>query len=217
MSQSADPVRIARDLVRCRSVTPAEGGALGLVENLLGGAGFAVERVTFAEPGTAPVENLYARLGSSPPHLAFAGHTDVVPPGDEARWSHPPFAGEIADGALYGRGAVDMKGGIACALAAALDHVGARNGKPAGSISFLITGDEEGIAVNGTTKLLQWAADRGERFDHCILGEPSNAAAVGDTIKVGRRGSQNGTLTVTGKQGHVAYPERADNPVRTLT
>ena len=217
MSQPADPVTIARDLVRCRSVTPAEGGALGLIASLLGGAGFAVERLTFSEPGTAPVENLYARLGARPPHLVFAGHTDVVPPGDEARWSHPPFAGEIADGVLYGRGAVDMKGGVACALAAVLDHVAARNGKPAGSISFLITGDEEGIAVNGTTKLLQWAAERGERFDHCILGEPSNAAALGDTIKVGRRGSLNATLTVTGRQGHVAYPQRAENPIRALT
>jgi succinyl-diaminopimelate desuccinylase len=217
MSAPADPVTIARDLVRCRSVTPAEGGALGMIERLLAGAGFTVARMTFAEPGTAPVENLYARLGQSPPHLVFAGHTDVVPPGDETRWSHPPFAGEITGGALYGRGAVDMKGGIACALAAALDHVAARNGEPAGSISFLITGDEEGIAVNGTAKLLQWAADRGERFDHCILGEPSGAAEVGDTIKVGRRGSLNGTLTVIGRQGHVAYPQLAENPIRALT
>jgi succinyl-diaminopimelate desuccinylase len=216
MTQPADPITIARALVRCRSVTPAEGGALGLIETLLGGAGFTVERMTFAEPGTAPVENLYARLGNKSPHLVFAGHTDVVPPGDETRWSHPPFAGEIADGVLFGRGAVDMKGGIACALAAALDHV-ARRGKPNGSISFLITGDEEGIAVNGTTKLLQWATERGERFDHSILGEPSSAAQVGDTIKVGRRGSLNGTLTVTGRQGHVAYPQFADNPIRTLT
>jgi succinyl-diaminopimelate desuccinylase len=217
MRQPADPVTIARDLVRCRSVTPAEGGALGMLETLLGGADFTVERMTFAEPGTAPVENLYARLGSKAPHLVFAGHTDVVPPGDEARWSHPPFAGEIADGRLFGRGAVDMKGGIACALAAALDHVAARNGELVGSLSFLITGDEEGIAVNGTTKLLQWAADRGERFDHCILGEPSSAAEVGDTIKIGRRGSLNGTLTVTGRQGHVAYPQLAENPIRGLT
>jgi succinyl-diaminopimelate desuccinylase len=217
MSQAADPVTIARDLVRCRSVTPAEGGALGMIQSLLERAGFSVHRMTFAEPGTAPVENLYARLGERPPHLVFAGHTDVVPPGDEARWSHPPFAGEIEGGALYGRGAVDMKGGIACALAAALDHLAARNGKPAGSISFLITGDEEGVAVNGTTKLLQWAAGRGERFDACILGEPASAAAVGDTIKVGRRGSLNGTLTVTGRQGHVAYPRLAENPIRPLT
>ena len=153
---------------------------------------------------------------ASSPHLVFAGHTDVVPPGDAGDWTHPPFAGEIADGTLYGRGAVDMKGAVACAMAAALDHLAARGGKPKGSISFLITGDEEGIAVNGTVKLLKWAAERGERFDHCILGEPSNAAAIGDTIKVGRRGSLNGTLVVTGKQGHVAYPERADNPVRGL-
>jgi succinyl-diaminopimelate desuccinylase len=139
-----------------------------------------------------------------------------VPPGDAAKWTHPPFAGEIADGTLYGRGAVDMKGAIACALAAALDHLAARGGMPKGSISFLITGDEESIAVNGTVKLLKWAAERGESFDHCILGEPSNGDAIGDTIKVGRRGSLNGTLVITGKQGHVAYPERADNPVRGL-
>jgi succinyl-diaminopimelate desuccinylase len=217
MSSAADPVTIARDLVRCRSVTPAEGGALGMIEGLLAGAGFAVQRMSFTEPGTAPVENLYARLGNEAPHLVFAGHTDVVPPGDETRWSHPPFAGEVAGGTLYGRGAVDMKGGIACALAAALDHVAARNGRPAGSISFLITGDEEAIAVNGTVKLLQWVAERGERFDHCILGEPSGAAEVGDTIKVGRRGSLNGTLTITGRQGHVAYPQLAENPIRALT
>jgi succinyl-diaminopimelate desuccinylase len=217
MTQPADPVTIARDLVRCRSVTPAEGGALGLIESLLKGAGFTVERTTFAEPGTAPVENLYARLGKSPPHLVFAGHTDVVPAGDETNWSHDPFAGEIAAGTLYGRGAVDMKGAVACALAAALDHVATREGQPIGSISFLVTGDEEGIAVNGTVKLLQWAAARGETFDHCILGEPSNSAEVGDTIKVGRRGSLSGTLVVTGRQGHVAYPQLADNPIRTLT
>ena len=211
-----DPIALARDLLRCPTVTPAEGGALGLIEGLLKGAGFTVHRVTFAEPGTEPVENLYARIGGGSPHLVFAGHTDVVPPGDEAKWTHAPFAGSIADGTLYGRGAVDMKGGIACALAATLDHLAACDGKPKGSISFLITGDEESIAVNGTVKLLKWAAERGERFDHCILGEPSNAAAIGDTIKVGRRGSLNGTLVVTGKQGHVAYPERADNPVRGL-
>jgi succinyl-diaminopimelate desuccinylase len=183
---------------------------------VLKAAGFEVHRVIFAEPGTAPVENLYARIGKASPHLAFAGHTDVVPPGEQARWTHPPFAGEIADGTLYGRGAVDMKGAIACALAATLDHLAARGGRPKGSISFLITGDEEGIAVNGTVKLIKWAAERGETFDHCILGEPSNASMIGDTIKIGRRGSLNGTLVVTGKQGHVAYPERADNPVRGL-
>jgi succinyl-diaminopimelate desuccinylase len=207
---------LARDLLRCPSVTPAEGGALALIEDVLKGAGFAVHRLTFSTSGTAPVENLYARIGTAAPHLVFAGHTDVVPPGDEASWRYPPFAGEIAEGALYGRGAVDMKGAVACAVAAALDYLAAHGSKPKGSISFLITGDEESVAINGTVKLLQWAAEHGERFDHCLLGEPSNTAAVGDTIKVGRRGSQNGVLVVTGKQGHVAYPERADNPVRGL-
>jgi len=213
---SADPIAIARDLIRCRSVTPAEGGALALIETLLNGAGFEVHRVTFAEAGTDPVENLYARIGTTTPHLMLAGHTDVVPPGDESKWSHPPFAAEIADGVLYGRGAVDMKGGIAAKLAAALDYVAAADGKPRGSLSFLITGDEEGIAVNGTVKLLAWAAERGEKFDHCILGEPTNPAKLGDMVKIGRRGSQNGTLIVTGTQGHVAYPELADNPVRGI-
>jgi len=212
----ADPTALARDLLRCPSVTPAEAGALGLIEGVLKAAGFTVHRVTFAEPGTAPVENLYARIGTASPHFAFAGHVDVVPPGEQAKWTHPPFAGDIADGTLYGRGAVDMKGGIASALAATLDYLAAHAGQAKGSISFLITGDEEGVAVNGTVKLVKWAAERGETFDHCLLGEPSNAETIGDTIKVGRRGSLNGTLVVTGKQGHVAYPERAENPVRGL-
>jgi succinyl-diaminopimelate desuccinylase len=213
---AADPLALATELLRCPSVTPAEGGALSVLERVLKGAGFAVHRATFAEAGTAPIENLYARIGSSAPNLAFAGHTDVVPPGDEASWRHPPFAAAIDGGTLYGRGAVDMKGAVACAVAASLDHLAARGGTPKGSISFLITGDEEGIAVNGTVKLLQWAKERGETFDHCLLGEPSNAEEMGDTIKVGRRGSLNGTLVVAGKQGHVAYPERAENPVRGL-
>ena len=213
---TADPIAIARDLLRCRSVTPAEGGALKFLEATLKAAGFTVHRMTFKELGADDVENLYARIGTAAPHLTFAGHTDVVPPGDEKAWKYPPFAGEVADAELYGRGAVDMKGGIACALAAALDHLAANGGKPKGSISFLITGDEEGIAVNGTPKLLQWAGEHGEKFDHCILGEPSNVEALGDTIKIGRRGSLNGHLIVTGKQGHVAYPQRADNPIRGL-
>ena len=214
---TADPVAIARDLIRCRSVTPEEGGALDYLQEVLGQAGFAVHRATFAEPGTAPVDNLYARIGTERPNLMFAGHTDVVPPGDEAAWKHPPFAGDTTADALYGRGAVDMKGGIACFVAAALDYLNANAGKPnKGSLSFLITGDEEGVAVNGTVKLLQWAAARGETFDHCIVGEPSSLEVLGDTIKVGRRGSLNGTLIVTGRQGHVAYPDRADNPIRGM-
>jgi succinyl-diaminopimelate desuccinylase len=216
MTGTADPVAIARDLIRCPSVTPVEGGALAYLEGRLEGAGFAVHRVTFSEPGADDVENLYARIGTGAPHLMFAGHTDVVPPGDAAAWTHPPFAAEIADGTLFGRGAADMKGAIACKLAAVLDHLAATGGKPKGSISFLITGDEEGIAVNGTVKLLKWAAARGETFDHCILGEPTNPNALGDMIKIGRRGSLNGTLIVTGTQGHVAYPALADNPVRGI-
>jgi len=212
----ADPIALARDLVRCRSVTPAEGGALGLLEKMLSGVGFSVHRITFCEPSADDVENLYARIGTGGPHLVFAGHTDVVPPGDEARWRHPPFAGDIADGVLFGRGAVDMKGAIACKLAAVLDYLGANGGKSKGSISFLITGDEEGVAVNGTVKLLQWAAAHGEKFDHCILGEPTNPKELGDMIKIGRRGSLNGALIVTGTQGHVAYPALADNPVRRI-
>jgi succinyl-diaminopimelate desuccinylase len=212
---SADPVAIARDLLRCRSITPAEGGALKYLEGALKKAGFTVHHLVFSEPGEDMVENLYARLGTDTPNLVFAGHTDVVPPGDEAAWSHPPFAGESDGKELYGRGAVDMKGGIACALAAVLDHLSQR-GAPNGSISFLITGDEEGVAVNGTPKLLKWAAEHGEKFDHCILGEPSNVEALGDTIKIGRRGSLNGHLIVRGRQGHVAYPDRADNPIRGI-
>ena len=217
---TADPVAIARDLLRCPSVTPVEGGALAFLEKTLKAAGFTTHRMTFSESGTPDVENFYARIGTGSPHLMFAGHTDVVPPGNEAAWTHPPFAGEIDDGVLYGRGAVDMKGGIAAAVAAAMDYLAANGGKPQksgeGSISFLITGDEESVAINGTPKLLDWAHKHGEKFDHCILGEPSNRDALGDTIKIGRRGSLNGTLIVHGKQGHVAYPERADNPVTGL-
>jgi succinyl-diaminopimelate desuccinylase len=213
---TADPVAIARDLMRCRSVTPEDGGALYYLQKVLAAAGFAVHRVTFDEPGTAPIDNLYARIGTAKPNLVFAGHTDVVPAGNEASWSHPPFAGEVAGDKLYGRGAVDMKGGIACFVAAALDYLAESGGKPGGSISLLITGDEESVAINGTIKLLKWADEQGESFDHCILGEPSNVETVGDTIKAGRRGSLNGTLIVTGRQGHVAYPERADNPIRGL-
>jgi len=212
----ADPVAIARELLRCRSVTPQEGGALAFVEETLRRAGFSVDRVTFSEPGADDVDNLYARIGDTAPHIVFAGHTDVVPPGDETRWRHRPFAGEVAGGVLYGRGAVDMKGGVACALAAAIDYVATKGGKPKGSISFLLTGDEEGIAVNGTIKLLKWAAARGEKFDHCILGEPTNPKRLGDMVKIGRRGSLNGTLVVPGIEGHVAYPALADNPVRRI-
>jgi succinyl-diaminopimelate desuccinylase len=216
-----DALAIAQDLIRCPSVTPADAGALGVLENLLKANGLAVHRVTFSEPGTADIDNLYARIGTSTPHITFAGHTDVVPPGDETAWSFGAFSGEVKDGFLYGRGAVDMKGGIACSVAAVLQYLADHGGRPRadgrGSISFLITGDEEDVSVNGTVKLLQWAAARGEKFDHCVLGEPSNQEVLGDCIKVGRRGSQSGTLYVDGLQGHVAYPQRASNPVPDIS
>ena len=213
---SADPVALTRALVRCPSVTPEEGGALAALEAVLKPAGFTVARMTFSEPGTPDVENLYARIGTGAPYLLFAGHTDVVPPGDAGQWRHGPFAGEVDNGELHGRGAVDMKGGIACFLAAALDHLAAHGGQPRGSIGFLITGDEEGPSVNGTVKVLEWAHARGERFDHCIVGEPSNPQALGDMIKIGRRGSLSAVITVEGRQGHVAYPQRAANPIPVL-
>ncbi|MGY4301203.1 succinyl-diaminopimelate desuccinylase [Bradyrhizobium sp. i1.4.4] len=216
-----DALSIARDLIRCPSVTPADAGALGVLEKALNAAGFTCHRVTFSEAGTADVDNLYARIGTEGPHITFAGHTDVVPPGDENAWSVGAFSGEVKDGFLHGRGAVDMKGGIACSVAAVLEHLAANGGAPRadgkGSISFLITGDEEDVSVNGTIKLLKWAAERGEKFDHCVLGEPSNVETLGDTIKVGRRGSQSGTLFVDGVQGHVAYPHRAANPVPDIS
>lgn len=211
----ADPVALAQALIRCPSVTPAEAGALAFCEAVLAEAGFSTERVTFSAPGTPDVENLYARYGTGAPFLLFAGHTDVVPPGDESRWRHPPFSGTVENGFLYGRGACDMKGGVAAMLAAAIRFVRANPGF-SGSIGFLLTGDEEGPAVNGTVRLLEWARARGERFDHCILGEPTNPKHLGDMIKIGRRGSLTGHLTVHGRQGHVAYPHLADNPVHGM-
>jgi len=216
-----DALSIAQALIRCPSVTPADAGALGVLETLLKQHGFEVHRVTFSQAGTADIDNLYARIGTTAPHITFAGHTDVVPVGDEAAWSHGAFSGEVKDGFLYGRGAVDMKGGIACSVAAVLQYLADHGGRPRadgkGSISFLITGDEEDVSVNGTVKLLQWVSARQERFDHCVLGEPSNQQELGDCIKVGRRGSQSGTLYVEGKQGHVAYPQRAANPVPDIS
>jgi succinyl-diaminopimelate desuccinylase len=205
---------LARDLIRCPSVTPDDAGALAVLERALGQGGFACRRLTFSETGTPSIVNLYARWGAGAPHLCFAGHTDVVPPGDERHWRHPPFAGEIEDGVLYGRGASDMKGGIAAFTAAALDYARSEGAK--GSISLVITGDEEGPAVNGTRKVLDWMAENGERPDHALVGEPTNAKRLGEAIKIGRRGSLNGRLEVRGTQGHVAYPHLANNPVKGL-
>ena len=204
-----DVVELARALIRCPSVTPVDAGALGVVEAALKPLGFRCRRMPFAE-----VDNLYARRGESGPNLLFAGHTDVVPPGDPALWSHAPFGAEVVDGVLYGRGAADMKGGIA-AWVAAVAAVLAR-GEVGGSLSLLITGDEEGPAVNGTQAVVTQLRAEGERIDACLVGEPSSATALGDTYKPGRRGSLNAWITVRGRQGHVAYPERAANPVAVL-
>jgi succinyl-diaminopimelate desuccinylase len=211
----ADPVALAQALVRCATVTPDAGPALALMALELAAAGFEVHRPVFTEAGTYDVENLYARYGTASPVFVIAGHVDVVPVGDAARWTRDPFSGEIADGVLHGRGACDMKGGLAGMTAAAIQFV-TDNPEFPGSIAFLVTGDEESVAVNGTVKLLQWAHARGERFDHCLLGEPTSVAALGDMIKIGRRGSLTCHLTVTGQQGHVAYPEQTINPIRAL-
>ena len=213
MPEISEAVAIAQTLIRCPSVTPAEAGALAYVAALLEEAGFTVELPVFSEPNTPDVDNLYARIGGDGPCLVFAGHTDVVPPGDEAAWSRPPFSGDIADGMLWGRGAADMKGGVAASLAAAIQYIREHGAPQNGSIAFLITGDEEGPAVNGTVKLLEWAREMGARFDHCVLGEPTNPARLGDAIKAGRRGSLTGVITVHGKQGHVAYPHLTVNPI----
>ena len=211
-----DPVSLTQALVRCESVTPEEGGAITLLETVLATAGFTCHRMTFSEPGTPDVENLYARLGTEEPHLCFAGHTDVVPPGDLDAWTDPPFAGVIRDGILYGRGAVDMKGGVACFVSAVLRYLDQSGGLPRGSLSFLITGDEEGPSINGTMKVLDWMKARGEKVSACLVGEPSNPEALGDEIKIGRRGSINGEIVVYGRQGHSAYPQKADNPIPKL-
>jgi succinyl-diaminopimelate desuccinylase len=211
-----DPVALAQALIRCESVTPDEAGALTLLQNVLEPAGFVCHRLVFSEPGTPDVDNLYARLGAGRPHLSFAGHTDVVPVGNEAAWTVPPFGGEVRDGVLYGRGAVDMKGCIAAFIAAAMKYLHHYNGLPRGSLSFIITGDEEGPSINGTMKILDWLKARDEVIDACIVGEPSNPKALGDEIRIGRRGSLTIDLVVHGKQGHSAYPQLADNPVPKL-
>ena len=216
MRTASDPVALAQALIRCESVTPVEGGALTLLEGVLSAAGFECHRMTFSEPGFADVQNLYARRGHTGPNLCFAGHTDVVPPGNVEAWTSPPFAAQIRDGILYGRGAVDMKGEIACFVAATQRFLATDGADTPGSISLLITGDEEGDSVNGTIKVLDWLKARGEVLHACIVGEPSSRHTVGDEIKIGRRGSLNGDLIVEGKQGHAAYPHIADNPVPKL-
>ncbi|MBO6635243.1 succinyl-diaminopimelate desuccinylase [Parvibaculum sp.] len=208
-----DPLDIAVELIRCPSVTPEDGGALGVLERWLGPLGFTCERMRFSAEGTPDVDNLYARYGSGGPHFCFAGHTDVVPVGDANAWTCDPFAADIKDGRLYGRGAADMKSAVA-SFAAAAERLVSDGFQ--GSISLLITGDEEGPGINGTKKMLEALAARGETIDHCLVGEPTCVERLGDMVKVGRRGSINGWLTVTGTQGHVAYPHLADNPIPRL-
>jgi len=209
---SLDPVALAQALIRCPSVTPKDAGALDVLEAALKPLGFSCHRLVFEEAGCAPIDNLYARIGTSAPLFCFAGHSDVVPPGEG--WRSGPFAAEIRDGVLYGRGAADMKTAVAAFAAAAARHLA--KGKLKGSIALLITGDEEGEAVNGTRKVLAWLQDKSERIDHCIVGEPTSVATTGDTIKIGRRGSLNVRVRVKGVQGHVAYPHKARNPVPAL-
>ncbi len=205
-----DPVRLLRDLIACPSVTPEIAGVFDVLEAELRPLGFAVERVTFAGGGSYPVGNLFATRGSGGKHLLFAGHTDVVPPGPREAWSNDPFTPVEADGLLYGRGAADMKSGIAAFVSALADA------PDTGTISLAITNDEEADAVNGTDKLMSWAKTQGHVFDFAIVGEPSAVARTGDSIKIGRRGSLNGKITATGVQGHVAYPDKANNPLPVL-
>ena len=216
MSDRVDPGLLAAELIRRPSVTPRDEGALEIVARTLEGLGFTCHRLTFEEPGTDPIANLYARRGVGSPNLCFAGHTDVVPVGAADQWSFEPFAAVLRDGVLCGRGAVDMKGAIAAFIAAAEDFLGRRGAGFTGSISLLLTGDEEGVAINGTRKVLDWLAKHDETIDACVVGEPTSATRLGDMIKIGRRGSMTGRLTVEGVQGHVAYPHLADNAAHRL-
>jgi len=216
VERPADPVALARALIRCPSVTPADAGALDVAEAALRDLGFSCHRLVFEAEGTEPVDNLWARWGTGRPLFCFAGHTDVVPPGDVEAWTRDPFGAEVDDGALHGRGASDMKGAIAAMIAAAGRFLDARGDGFDGSIGLLITGDEEGPSVNGTRPVLEWLAERGAVPDACLVGEPTNPRALGDEVKIGRRGSLTARLTVTGVQGHTAYPHLADNPVNRL-
>lgn len=210
-----DPVELTQRLIRCRSVTPADDGALNIVEDELSKAGFTIYKLPFEGDGSYPVDNIFARIGETSPHICFLGHTDVVPPGDETDWTYPPFAAEIHDGILYGRGAADMKSGVAASISAACNFLSEhKNFK--GSISLLITGDEEADSVNGTEKVIKWMEANGHVPDFALVAEPSNAAEMGETMRVGRRGSYHADIFVTGKQGHSAYPDRYINPVEKI-
>lgn len=217
MTPDIDPVELTRDLIRCPSITPADAGALDVLQKALERLGFTCHRLRFSAPDTPDVDNLYARIGrDGARNFCFAGHTDVVPVGDKAAWSTDPFAAELRDGKLFGRGAADMKGAIAAFVAAAARFISQRNGPLPGAVSLLITGDEEGPAINGTKPVLEWLRTRGERLDACLVGEPTNPERLGEMIKIGRRGSLTARLAVRGVQGHTAYPQLADNPIHRL-
>ncbi|MEE8122751.1 MAG: succinyl-diaminopimelate desuccinylase, partial [Alphaproteobacteria bacterium] len=216
MTSLTEPLELARALIRRPSVTPEDAGALDVLQEALEKLGFTCHRLVFSQAGAADIGNLYARLGEKTPNFCFAGHTDVVPVGDRASWTVDPFGAEVIDGALYGRGAADMKGAIASFVAALARFLAERGDGFEGSISLLITGDEEDLAINGTAKVLKWLKERGETLDACLVGEPTNPSRLGETIKIGRRGSLVGRLTVYGTQGHSAYPHLADNPIPRL-
>ena len=209
-------IEITRALIKCPSITPVDAGALGVLQDRLEGLGFTCTVLPFTGDGDGDVKNLYARLGTSAPNFCYAGHTDVVPVGNTVHWQYPPFDAVVENGFIYGRGAVDMKGGIAAFVVAVEKYIKNMGGLQTGSISFLITGDEEGKGINGTKKVLQWLEENGEVLDHCLVGEPTNPGQIGDMVKVGRRGSLNALITLVGVQGHVAYPEKASNPVNRL-
>lgn len=211
-----DPVALARALITCPSVTPADGGALDVLQAALETLGFTCTRLPFSEPGTPDIDNLYARRGTAAPNFCFAGHTDVVPVGNADNWTVEPFAGDVTDGKLLGRGAADMKGAIAAFVAAVARTVSDGAAANAGSISLLITGDEEGPSINGTRKMLEWLTQQGEVLDACLVGEPTNPEILGEMAKIGRRGSLSGRLALRGIQGHAAYPQLANNPVPRL-
>ena len=211
-----DPLNLSQALIKCPSVTPDSGEALDVLQDILSEMGFRCEQVNFSAADTPDVNNLYAKFGHSSPNFCFAGHTDVVPVGDLEAWTVDPFGAEIKKGMLCGRGASDMKTAIACFVAAVSRFIDTRDNNFKGSISLLITGDEEGPAINGTKKLLEWITEKGDVLDACLVGEPTNPNELGDMIKIGRRGSLNGYLTVSGTQGHTAYPHLADNPIHLI-
>ena len=206
-------IKYAQELIKCPSVTPKEAGALSYLQQLLEPTGFETHRLVFTDSNTPDVDNLFASYGSGTPHLVFAGHTDVVPEGPLENWQHPPYNGTIENQMLFGRGAVDMKGAVAAFVSASNYFIQQNSTEFNGKISLLITGDEEGPAINGTKKILKWCKENGETFNACLVGEPTNPKNLGDAIKIGRRGSLSATLTVYGTQGHVAYPELAHNPI----